>query len=62
MFQQRLAPFPSRNFRLFFGGQVVSLMSSWMTQTAIVWRVYQLTHSPPPDWACSPSPGMCPSC
>ena len=45
MFQQHLAPFSSRNYRLFFGGQVVSLMGSWMTQTAIVWLVYQLTHS-----------------
>ena len=45
MFQQHLVPFSSRNYRLFFGGQVVSLMGSWMTQTAIVWLVYQLTHS-----------------
>lgn len=45
LFQQQLAPFSSRNYRLFFAGQIVSLMGSWMTQTAIVWLVYQLTHS-----------------
>ena len=45
MFQQHLAPFSSRNYRLFFTGQVVSLMGTWMTQTATVWLVYQLTHS-----------------
>lgn len=36
----------SRNYRLFFGGQGVSLIGSWMTQTATVWLVYQLTNSP----------------
>ena len=46
VFQQQLAPFSSRNYRLFFAGQIVSLMGSWMTQTAIVWLVYQLTNSP----------------
>ena len=45
MFQQHLVPFSSRNYRLFFGGQIVSLMGSWMTQTATVWLVYHLTHS-----------------
>ncbi|MDD5262973.1 MAG: MFS transporter [Methylacidiphilales bacterium] len=44
-FQQQLAPFSSRNYRLFFSGQIVSLTGSWMTQTATVWLVYQLTHS-----------------
>ena len=42
---RQLAPFASRNYRLFFAGQIVSLVGSWMTQTAIVWLVYQLTHS-----------------
>lgn len=45
LFQQQLAPFSSRNYRLFFAGQIVSLVGSWMTQTAVVWLVYQLTHS-----------------
>ena len=43
--QRYLAPFTSRNYRLFFSGQVVSLMGSWMTQTAIAWLVYHLTPS-----------------
>lgn len=43
--QRQLAPFSSRNYRLFFAGQIVSLMGTWMTQTATVWLVYQLTHS-----------------
>lgn len=35
----------SRNYRLFFAGQGVSLIGTWMTQTATVWLVYQLTNS-----------------
>ena len=35
----------SRNYRLFFFGQGVSLIGTWMTQTATVWLVYQLTQS-----------------
>jgi len=34
-----------RNFRLFFAGQSVSLIGSWMTRLATSWLVYQLTHS-----------------
>jgi len=45
IFSRQLAPFASRNYRLFFAGQIVSLMGTWMTQTATVWLVYQLTHS-----------------
>ena len=35
----------SRNYRLFFAGQGVSLIGTWMTQIATVWLVYNLTHS-----------------
>lgn len=35
----------SRNYRLFFAGQGVSLIGTWMTQTATIWLVYHLTHS-----------------
>lgn len=35
----------SRNYRLFFFGQGTSLIGSWMTQTATIWLVYQLTNS-----------------
>ena len=34
-----------RNFRLFFVGQTVSLMGSWMTRLATAWLVYHLTRS-----------------
>ncbi len=34
-----------RNYRLFFGGQVVSLIGSWMTMTATSWLVFRLTGS-----------------
>ncbi|MDE2510509.1 MAG: MFS transporter, partial [Elusimicrobia bacterium] len=34
-----------RNYRLFFGGQVVSLVGNWMTMTATSWLVYRLTGS-----------------
>jgi MFS family permease len=36
----------SRNYRLFFIGQVVSLIGTWMTQTASLWLVYRLSSSP----------------
>lgn len=35
----------SRNYQLFFGGQGLSLIGTWMTQIATVWLVYQLTNS-----------------
>lgn len=35
----------SRNFRLFFGGQTVSLIGTWMTRIATSWLVYRLTGS-----------------
>ncbi|MEO6828177.1 MAG: MFS transporter, partial [Acidobacteriaceae bacterium] len=34
-----------RNFRLFFGGQSISLIGSWMTSIATAWLVYRLTGS-----------------
>ncbi|MGC2300207.1 MAG: MFS transporter [Acidobacteriaceae bacterium] len=34
-----------RNFRLFFGGQTISLVGTWMTRIATAWLVYQLTGS-----------------
>jgi MFS family permease len=34
-----------RNFRLFTYGQIVSLIGTWMEQTAMGWLVYQLTNS-----------------
>jgi MFS family permease len=34
-----------RNYRLFFGGQVVSLTGTWITTTATSWLVYRITGS-----------------
>src|SRR5512140_1712307 len=35
----------SRNYRLFFAGQSVSLVGTWMQQVAMSWLVYRLTGS-----------------
>lgn len=37
--------FQSRNYRLYFYGQSVSLIGTWMQRTAVSWVVYTLTHS-----------------
>ncbi len=34
-----------RNFRLYFSGQSISLIGTWMTRLATSWLVYRLTHS-----------------
>ena len=34
-----------RNYRLFFSGQGISLIGTWMTRVATAWLVYRLTHS-----------------
>jgi MFS family permease len=34
-----------RNYRLFFSGQIISLIGSWMTRIATSWLVYRLTGS-----------------
>ncbi|WP_414527303.1 MFS transporter [Nodularia chucula] len=44
--QPLLPALRSRNCRLFFAGQGVSLIGSWMTQLATIWLVYYLTNSP----------------
>jgi len=38
--------FKHRNYRLFFGGQAVSLIGTWMQQVAQGWLVLQLTGDP----------------
>jgi MFS family permease len=35
-----------RNFQLFFAGQLVSLIGTWMQSTAQLWLVYRMTNSP----------------
>jgi MFS family permease len=37
--------FKSKNYRLYFIGQSVSLIGTWMQKTAVSWVVYSLTHS-----------------
>ncbi len=34
-----------RNYRLFFGGQSISLIGTWITRVAVSWLVYRLTGS-----------------
>ncbi len=34
-----------KNYRLFFGGQIISLTGSWMQQVALSWLVYRMTGS-----------------
>ena len=38
--------FQHRNYRLFFGGQAISLVGTWMQQVAQAWLVLELTHDP----------------
>ncbi len=40
-----LRAFKYRNYRLFFGGQGVSLIGTWMQRIALSWLVYRLTGS-----------------
>lgn len=35
----------SRNFALFFSGQLISRVGMWMQRTAVIWVVYTITHS-----------------
>jgi MFS family permease len=40
-----LGAFRHRNYRLFFGGQIISLTGTWMQSVAEAWLVYRLTGS-----------------
>src|ERR1035438_8111466 len=42
---QLFSALTARNYRLFFAGQIISLVGSWMTQTASLWLVYHLSSS-----------------
>ncbi len=37
--------FKSRNYRLYFTGQSISLIGTWMQKTAVPWVIYVQTHS-----------------
>src|SRR5690606_31066566 len=40
-----LRAFRHKNFRLFFSGQAISLIGTWMQRVALSWLVYRLTDS-----------------
>jgi MFS family permease len=42
---QSLRAFNHRNFRLFFWGQLISVIGVWMQSTALQWLVYRITGS-----------------
>ena len=44
-FEFPLRALRARNYRLFFSGQSVSLIGTWMTRVATAWLVYRLTGS-----------------
>src|ERR1051326_5850264 len=45
LFRNTFAALKHRNFRLFFAGQLISLVGTWMQNTAQGWLVYQVTGS-----------------
>jgi MFS family permease len=45
MFSRVTRALQHRNYRLFFGGQTVSLTGTWITRVATSWLVYRLTGS-----------------
>jgi MFS family permease len=45
-FRNGASAFAHRNYRLFFAGQLISLVGTWMQQVAQAWLVLDLTHDP----------------
>ena len=45
LIQRTFSSLRQRNFRLFFAGQAVSVVGTWIQQTALSWLVYELTGS-----------------
>jgi MFS family permease len=45
-FRRGMNAFRHRNYRLFFIGQAISLIGTWMQQVAQAWLVLELTHDP----------------
>src|SRR5665811_1005112 len=37
--------FRSRNYSLYFSGESISLIGTWMQRTAVYWLIYTQTHS-----------------
>jgi MFS family permease len=44
--RRTFASLAHRNYRLYFGGQVVSVTGTWMQNIAMAWLILELTHSP----------------
>jgi MFS family permease len=44
-FRETFRSLGDRNFRLFFIGQGISLIGTWMQMTAVTWLVWRLSHS-----------------
>lgn len=44
-FASTFRSFQNRNYQYFFGGQLISRIGMWMQRTAVVWLVYEMTHS-----------------
>lgn len=45
LFQKMFASLKHKNFRLFFTGQTISLIGTWVHQTALSWLIYDMTDS-----------------
>lgn len=43
--REAFSAFSHRNYRIFFGGQVISLIGTWLQSTAEGWLVYELSGS-----------------
>src|ERR1700755_1955562 len=46
-----LRAFTSRNYRLYFFGQLVSMLGNWLTLVATSWLVYRIARATMPDHA-----------
>jgi len=44
-FNHTLRAFKSKNYQLFFWGQLISRVGMWMQRTAVIWLVYSMTQS-----------------
>lgn len=41
----RFSALKHRNYQLYFSGQMISMMGSWMQSTVMAWLVYRMSHS-----------------
>jgi MFS family permease len=41
----RLSVLSNRNLQLYFGGQIISMLGTWMQQMALSWLIYRMTNS-----------------